>query len=1079
MINYRPFIVFLFFLINVVVYSQHTNFEFFRTSPNGLSQSSVTNILQDSKGVLWFSTSDGLNSFDGDVFKRFYREDGLMSHEIVCAAESPTGEIWVGTRKGLNLIINNKVVQLPLKLMEALKNYLHIKNLFFLEDSSIVIVTGRLKSKIHIWNGECLETLKLPFDEETAVNCLFEYQNSLFIGTNKGFATLNDGVFNLINKSNGLKSNFINCFAKYKENLIIGSAKGLVFYKNDSVYYDSTFLNFQNKNISNLASNKNTLVFSETKEFIHLYKDSEFQNFDRYQGLSPSEINDLLIDREGSIWIAFSSGGVAKFREKPFITYDEFNHFKLGYVSSMFVDNDEKLWVGSSAGLQVKLKDDLYFKRYLPKYDFPNCKIKHNSVTSILGDQMNRIWICTPQSAIVIYENDAFRQLSLNKHELFIQGFDAETVENIFSVINDPRTICLDNNGFIWVGSFSNGIVVLDKNLNCIKYLSKKDGLRGNLIQSLFKDSKGNIWVGSSTGLTRISGDLTEKFDDYDELKKSTYSIKEDDLGNILVASDFGLSKIIFDNNQLIDNVKHYDIKNGLASSVVYAMEIDNAGNIYLGTTLGIDRVNAESFKDINIVNKHYGPDEGFIGVECNTNASYKDSNGDLWFGTNSVSKLRMNFDVLDTVKPNIFINDIRLNYLNMDSWNIKNGFTQDILSFKNPKFFYNQNHLTFDYKAITSVSPKNIKYSFKLEPIDTKWSPKTKQRFSTYSNLLPGKYIFNVKAENIDKTESEIISYSFQIAKPWWNEYWFYLIEISAGLIFVFGFISIRERRLKLNQLILEKKVKQRTTQLNAEKVKVENQNKEIKKSINYARRIQNSILPDDSLMQDYFKDFMVFYQPKDIVGGDFYWFRCFGNISVIATVDCTGHGVPGGFMSMMGSLLLDKIIQLNNLDTSKILTDLNSEIVRVLDQKSGGEIQDGMDISLCVIDKTNRRVSFSGARNGITVIKSNKIDKYAADLFSVGGSFTQTSKKLKRDFKSHSIDLDANDWLYMYTDGYYDQLGNEKMRSLGLEKFEQIIKECSSYKEDKNQFLHEKFNFWKGELPQIDDLLIIGFKV
>jgi len=182
---------------------------------------------------------------------------------------------------------------------------------------------------------------------------------------------------------------------------------------------------------------------------------------------------------------------------------------------------------------------------------------------------------------------------------------------------------------------------------------------------------------------------------------------------------------------------------------------------------------------------------------------------------------------------------------------------------------------------------------------------------------------------------------------------------------------------------------------------------------------------------------------------------------------------------MSMMGSLLLDKIIQLNNLDTSKILTDLNSEIVRVLDQKSGGEIQDGMDISLCVIDKTNRRVSFSGARNGITVIKSNKIDKYAADLFSVGGSFTQTSKKLKRDFKSHSIDLDANDWLYMYTDGYYDQLGNEKMRSLGLEKFEQIIKECSSYKEDKNQFLHEKFNFWKGELPQIDDLLIIGFKV
>ena len=149
---------------------------------------------------------------------------------------------------------------------------------------------------------------------------------------------------------------------------------------------------------------------------------------------------------------------------------------------------------------------------------------------------------------------------------------------------------------------------------------------------------------------------------------------------------------------------------------------------------------------------------------------------------------------------------------------------------------------------------------------------------------------------------------------------------------------------------------------------------------------------------MLDYFSDFSVFYKPKDIVGGDFYWFRCFGNISVIATVDCTGHGVPGGFMSMMGSLLLDKIIQLNNLDTSKILKDLNAEIVRVLDQKSGGEIQDGMDISLCVIDKSSKKLSFSGARNGITVLRADKIEKYDADLFSVGGSYTQISKKLNR---------------------------------------------------------------------------------
>ena len=111
--NYRLNIVFLFYLINVVVYSQHTNFEFFRTSPDGLSQSVVTDVMQDSKGVLWFSTEDGLNSFDGDVFKRFYREDGLLSHEIECVVEGANEDLWVGTRRGLNLINNNKVVALP------------------------------------------------------------------------------------------------------------------------------------------------------------------------------------------------------------------------------------------------------------------------------------------------------------------------------------------------------------------------------------------------------------------------------------------------------------------------------------------------------------------------------------------------------------------------------------------------------------------------------------------------------------------------------------------------------------------------------------------------------------------------------------------------------------------------------------------------------------------------------------------------------------------------------------------------------------------------------------------------------
>jgi len=298
--------------------------------------------------------------------------------------------------------------------------------------------------------------------------------------------------------------------------------------------------------------------------------------------------------------------------------------------------------------------------------------------------------------------------------------------------------------------------------------------------------------------------------------------------------------------------------------------------------------------------------------------------------------------------------------------------------------------------------------------------------------------------------------------------------------VIFIFIIlVKTRERQLKLINVRLEKKVDKRTYQLKEEKIKVEKQHNEITKSINYAKRIQYSILPEEDLLTDFFNQHFVLYQPKDIVGGDFFWYRCFGEISVIATVDCTGHGVPGGFMSMMGSLLLDKIIQLDNLNTSKILQDLHNEITRVLNQSSGGEIQDGMDIAICIIDREKRKLHFSGARNGIMILSDEQLNYLDADLFSVGGSYSNKSKLLNRDFKTHSIDLKNNDWVFMYTDGYYDQLGGEDVNSMGAEFFKNALKDSLSTEESKDVFLKNKFNSWKGDLPQIDDVLVLGFQV
>jgi serine phosphatase RsbU (regulator of sigma subunit) len=303
-------------------------------------------------------------------------------------------------------------------------------------------------------------------------------------------------------------------------------------------------------------------------------------------------------------------------------------------------------------------------------------------------------------------------------------------------------------------------------------------------------------------------------------------------------------------------------------------------------------------------------------------------------------------------------------------------------------------------------------------------------------------------------------------------------LVLIAAFSVYLYTrFRLIRRQRNLINEQ--KKTVDKAYSELGVEKKKVEEKNNQIITSINYAKKIQRAILPEYELMKSFFSDHFVLFQPKDIVGGDFYWYRCFGDTAVIACVDCTGHGVPGGFMSMMGSLLLDKIVLNSKLSSAEILGQLSKEIIRVLKQESGGEIQDGMDLSLCMIDKKKQELYFSGARNGIYIVDDGAIKSYKADMLPAGGSFSKKSKKMKREFTSQTISLNKSSWVIMYSDGYCDQLGGDRMVSMDGGKFKEIIVKTVLLSEGRNDYLISEFDKWKGEFPQVDDLLVIGFKV
>jgi len=263
-------------------------------------------------------------------------------------------------------------------------------------------------------------------------------------------------------------------------------------------------------------------------------------------------------------------------------------------------------------------------------------------------------------------------------------------------------------------------------------------------------------------------------------------------------------------------------------------------------------------------------------------------------------------------------------------------------------------------------------------------------------------------------------------------------------------------------------------------QKVVIESQTHQIVESINYSQRIQNSLLPQLDDIAVSFKNLFIFYEPKDIVSGDFYWFKDFDNHQVMACVDCTGHGVPGGFMSTMGSLLLNKVVTESESDPAKLLVSLNREIIETLHQENKDGIQDGMDLSICVIDKLKNQVKFSGARNGIMLMRDNQITRYKADLLPVGGNYLKKGKPIERIFSTQIIDLKPNDWIYMYTDGFMEQCGISENLPMNYTQFQNVLLKLNNETQmtAKNKILKDDFDSWRGSIKQSDDVLIIGFQ-
>lgn len=257
---------------------------------------------------------------------------------------------------------------------------------------------------------------------------------------------------------------------------------------------------------------------------------------------------------------------------------------------------------------------------------------------------------------------------------------------------------------------------------------------------------------------------------------------------------------------------------------------------------------------------------------------------------------------------------------------------------------------------------------------------------------------------------------------------------------------------------------------------------NTEITKSMNYASGIQKSFLKSEDQMRKLLPSLVLYFRPRDVVSGDFYWSAEVAGKVVLAAVDCTGHGVPGAFMSMIGNTLLDEIVnKKNTIDPGTILENLDREVVKLLQQDQPGKsAQDGMDMSICVIDKANMTLEFAGAKNFMIRVQGNDLDIIKADYNSIGGRAMRKADGFNKKFKTQSFQVEEGTAFYMFTDGFMDQFGGGENKKFNLPNFTDLILSCAQHKDGKVQqlMLESTFKNWMGELAQVDDVLVVGMR-
>jgi serine phosphatase RsbU (regulator of sigma subunit) len=1083
-------------------------------------------ILQGSKGLLYIANDNGIVEFDG-VDQRLISLNEQAP--VKALAQEPQGKIYVAGNGHLGFLQANAVGKL--KYHSFYKQTLKFK--VPLPTFTKIIITPHhilffSPVALYAYHPITREFVRIP--AKTRFHSIFKVNKNIYIqdiGT--GLWQLNGSQLSLLAKSEVFINKKVNTMLPFDDDKILIGTFRQGFY----VYDTHTFTPWSPANdqltkptqlYTGLQLSTNYFAFGTLNTGVLVFnKQGQLvKKIDKAKGLNSNAVFSLCIDQQKRLWLGLERGIAHIDIFSPFAVLNE----KIGLEGVVYtaLRHQQKLYFGTSQGVFYQDLQGTPANNYFKKVDkatgqnwfltqLPNQQLAGGHALGILGLDQNQ------KASFVPHKSHVFSMLPL---------------------IQQPNLLlaCAQDGLYRWEIN------------NKEQTLQKLKGFQGTFQETslILETKKGNIWTANANGILKLQLNPNK-----DSVTNHVYYGKKQGLpshtGNRIFLINHKLfattQQGIYEYNPTQDKFQYHSLSDiiGKGKPVMWLHQ-DSQGRIWVltkdQTSIIEKNLDGKSYKKTEIKYDMFKVRQSpFIYFIDKKNVVLSISQGVVWYNLNHPPSKDTSFKAL----------------IRRVDW--ERGEGADSLLFAGhyiaqaPSHTFNAaiNDFRFTVASNHFSLHKSSRFQYWLEGYDQNWSSWTSSRKKEYTNLSPGKYTFRVRTKDSQGNISKVAQYSFTITIPWYKSTWVYLLAALCTLGLALVLFWWNSRRLTRKTAHLEALVAERTEELTQQRdklrknfsqleeqkgdliyknVKLERQQEEImaqseslqdaldelqieKKQkeealrlvearnhyytsgIRYAQTIQQAILPDETAMRQVFDDHFVFYSPKDIVSGDFYWFSHISeniyeqitgeknkSITLVAVIDCTGHGVPGAFMSMIGNTLLNEIVnQRHFFSPVRILEMLNTKIRLSLRQEEKYNA-DGMDVCFCLLEpmpgNEETLVSFTGARRPLyyKINQETALKELKGDRKIIGGWHRK-----KRAFTNQSLLLPKGAAIYLTTDGLVGLASPDgtKFSSLRIKDF--FDKHAHLPMLEQKKLLEKTISEHQQGIEQRDDMTIMGIRL